>query len=141
MRTKKDRTVYDNIDIILVFSLPYIIALADIISFFYQKYNETSRIPMILAFICYSSILLNLLLLNSSKRNKMCVCHRNLIISNLFVVLLVAFDELIYKFSQIGLDILSLMCCFQIMCFGVAGILNWKYGIFERETTNSRQSG
>lgn len=137
MRTNKDRTVYDNIDIILVFSLPYIIAIADIASFFYQKYSEASNIPMILAFLCYSSILLSLLLLNSSKRNKMCVCHRNLIISNMIVALLVAFDELIYKFSQIGLDILSLMCCFQILCFGIAGILNWRYGIFERETTNS----
>lgn len=136
MRTKKDRTVYDNIDIILVFSLPYIIAIADITSFFYQRYSDGSKAPMLLAFMCYSSILLNLLLLNSSKRNKMCACHRNLIKSNIIVVLLVAFDDLIYKLSQIGLDILSLMCCFQIICFGVAGILNWKYGILERETTN-----
>lgn len=140
MKTRSSRDIYENIDIILTYICPYIIGVANILSFILSICTiGINQVAYALAYFFYPSILFNLYLLNSSKRNKMCVCHRVLIWSNIFVTICTFTDDFFFKFSNIGINILSILVSLQIASVIYAGVLNWKYGIFERKTRNSGQ--
>lgn len=131
MRTKKDRDVYENIDLIMTFIGPYAIGIANIVCFVIMELEIKSIAPNAISFVIYPSIFLHLFLLNSSKRNKMCRWHRRLILCNLFVSVTAGVDEVLYSFSDTGVDIVCVLSFIQLISVMTIGVIHFKYGMCE----------
>lgn len=141
MKTKSSRDIYENIDIVLTYMIPYMVGIANIISFIVSlDCIGLNKVSYALSYFFYPALLFSFYILNSSKRNKMCSCHRTLIWSNIFVTICTFTNDFIFSFSEFGINILSILLSIQIASVIYAGVLNWKYGIFERKTRNSGQN-